>query len=266
MGSIGSNRKLEGQVAVITGTARGLGVAIARQFGADGARVLLVDRSGETLPAVAEQVRAEGSPEVLWTSQDLSKEEGANEAVGLAMKTWGRVDILVNNAGGGIIRPFMEHTADTLRETLDRNLWTTIWCIRAALKHMLEKEYGRIVNISADSVHTGIWSHAGYNAAKGGVNGLTTGLAFEFAKRGITVNCVSPGGIMTDEVKEMLNPASTVYGKHQMVDINKVFERIPNGRLTELDEVAALTAFLTYHNTRAINGQIYSINGGQWMM
>lgn len=259
-------RKLEGQVAVITGTARGLGVAIAKQFGADGAKVLLVDRSSDTLAAIAEEVRVAGAPDVLWTGQDLSKEEGADTAIALAIQKWGRLDILVNNAGGGIIRPFMEHTAETLRETLDRNLWTTIFCTRAALRHMLEKNYGRIVNISADSVHTGIWSHAGYNAAKGGVNGLTTGLAFEFAKRGITVNCVSPGGIATDEVKSMFDPNSAVYAKHQMIDINKALERIPNGRLTELNEVAALTAFLTYENTTAINGQIYSINGGQWMM
>lgn len=261
-----TRRKLDDQVAVITGTARGLGVAIAKQFGADGARVLLVDRSGETLPEVAAQVRAAGAPDVLWTSQDLSREDGANAAIAVAVQKWGRLDILVNNAGGGIIRPFMEHTAETLRETIDRNLWTTIFCTRAALRHMLDKGYGRIVNISADSVHTGIWSHAGYNAAKGGVNGLTTGLAFEFARRGITVNCVSPGGIATDEVKAMFDPDSPVYAKHQMIDINKAMERIPNGRLTELNEVAALTAFLTYDNTTAINGQIYSINGGQWMM
>lgn len=261
-----TRRKLDDQVAVITGTARGLGVAIAKQFGADGARVLLVDRSGETLPEVAAQVRAAGAPDVLWTSQDLSREDGANAAIEMAVQKWGRLDILVNNAGGGIIRPFMEHTAETLRETIDRNLWTTIFCTRAALRHMLDKGYGRIVNISADSVHTGIWSHAGYNAAKGGVNGLTTGLAFEFARRGITVNCVSPGGIATDEVKAMFDPDSPVYAKHQMIDINKAMERIPNGRLTELNEVAALTAFLTYDNTTAINGQIYSINGGQWMM
>jgi 2,3-dihydroxy-2,3-dihydro-p-cumate dehydrogenase len=253
-------------VAVVTGAARGLGVALATQFAKDGARVLLADRSGETLPEVAEQIRAAGAADVAWMAQDLSKEEGGAATIGLAIERWGQIDILVNNAGGGIIRPFMEHTADTLRETLDRNLWTTIWCARAALTHMLARGYGRIVNISADSVHTGIWSHAGYNAAKGGVNGLTTGLAFEFAKRGITVNCVSPGGIATDEVKAMFDPQSEVYTKHRMIDINKALERIPNGRLTELSEVAALTAFLTYPGTEAINGQIYSINGGQWMM
>ncbi|WP_200863536.1 SDR family NAD(P)-dependent oxidoreductase [Paraburkholderia kururiensis] len=258
--------RLSDRVAVITGTARGLGVAIAEQFASDGARILLVDRDDASLPEVADKVRAAGAPEVLWTRQDLSQEEGGQAAIDVALREWGKVDILVNNAGGGIIRPFLEHTRDTLVETLNRNLWTTIWCIRAALPSMLERGYGRIVNVSADSVHTGIWSHAGYNAAKGGVNGLTTGLAFEFAKRGITVNCVSPGGIATPELLDMFNPDSAVYQKHQMIDINKALELIPNGRLTELDEVAAVAAFLTYDNTKAINGQIYSVNGGQWML
>ena len=258
--------KLAGRVAVITGTARGLGVAIAEQFARDGAKIVLVDRDGETLPEVAAQIKAAGAEDVAWTAQDLAQESGAKAAIDLAISRWGKIDILVNNAGGGIIRPFLEHTPETLHETINRNLWTAIWCLRAALPHMLEREYGRIVNISADSVHTGIWSHAGYNAAKGGVNGLTTGLAFEFAKRGITVNCVSPGGIATKELLEMFNPDSEVYKKHQMIDINKALERIPNGRLTELSEVAALAAFLTYDNTKAITGQIYSVNGGQWMM
>lgn len=259
-------KKLEGQVVVITGTARGLGVALAKQFAEDGAKILLVDREEENLPAVAEQARAAGAVDVAWIARDLATENGGEDAIGEAVNRWGQVDILINNAGGGIIRPFMEHTAETLVETLNRNLWTTIWCIRAALPHMLAREYGRIVNISADSVHTGIWSHAGYNAAKGGVNGLTTGLAFEYAKKGVTVNCVSPGGIATPELLEMFNPDSEVYKKHQMIDINKALEHIPNGRLTELYEVAALAAFLTYEKSKAITGQIYSVNGGQWMM
>jgi 2,3-dihydroxy-2,3-dihydro-p-cumate dehydrogenase len=207
-----------------------------------------------------------GAPDVAWIAQDLSQEEGGAAAVKMALERWGRVDVLINNAGGGLIRPFLEHTADTLRETINRNLWTTIWCTRAVLPHMIERKYGRIVNISADSVHTGLDSHAGYNAAKGGVNGLTTGLAFEFAKHNITVNCVSPGGILTPEIRQMLDPDSEVYKKHRIVDVRTVIAKIPIGRLVEMNEVAALAAFLTYEESRAITGQIYSVNGGQWMM
>jgi 2,3-dihydroxy-2,3-dihydro-p-cumate dehydrogenase len=260
------SKKLESRVAIITGSARGLGVALVEQFAADGASIMLVDVNGEDLPKVAEKARACGAPDVAWTQQDLSQESGANAVIEQTLQKWGKIDILVNNAGGGIIRPFLEHTAETLRETVNRNLWTTLWCTRAVLPPMIERQYGRIVNIGADSVHTGIYSHAGYNAAKGGVHALTTGLAFEFAKYNITVNTVSPGGIMTPEIREMLNPDSEVYKKHRIVDVRKVMEQIPIGRFVEMHEVAAVTAFLTYEETRGITGQIYSVNGGQWMM
>ena len=259
--------KLAGQVAVITGTARGLGVAIAEQFARDGAHIVLVDRNGATLPDVAGRVKEAGAGDVIWLEQDLSTEAGGAAAIGAAIQRWGKLDVLVNNAGGGIIRPFLEHTAETLIETINRNLWTTLWCTRAALPEMLKRDYGRIVNISADSVHTGIWSHAGYNAAKGGVNALTTGLAFEFAKRGITVNVVSPGGIATEDNLASLDPDHPINKINQLnIDINKAVERIPIGKMIPLEDVAALTAFLTYPNTRAITGQCYSVNGGQWMM
>jgi 2,3-dihydroxy-2,3-dihydro-p-cumate dehydrogenase len=258
--------KLEGRSAIVTGSARGLGVSIAQRFAADGAKIMLVDVNEEGLEGVAQSLTAAGATAVSWCVHDLGTEAGANALVTKTRDEFGTVDILVNNAGGGIIRPFLEHTVETLTETLKRNLWTTLHCCRAALPVMIEQQYGRIVNIGADSVHTGIWSHAGYNAAKGGVNGLTTGLAFEFAKDNITVNSVSPGGILTPEVAEMFNPDSDVYKKHQIVDVNKAVERIPIGRFVDMDEVAALTAFLSYEETRAITGQIYSVNGGQWMM
>jgi 2,3-dihydroxy-2,3-dihydro-p-cumate dehydrogenase len=259
-------KKLVSQVAIITGAARGLGVALVERFAADGASLALADINAESLPQVGSRASAAGAPDVEWIAQDLSREEGAAAVIRMALDRWGRVDVLVNNAGGGLIRPFLEHTAETLHETINRNLWTTIWCTRAVLPHMIERKYGRIVNISADSVHTGLHSHAGYNAAKGGVNGLTTGLAFEFAKNNITVNSVSPGGIMTPEIRQMLDPDSEVYQKHRIVDIRTVMAQIPMGRFVDMHEVAALAAFLTYEESRAITGQIYSVNGGQWMM
>ena len=85
--------------------------------------------------------------------------------------------MLVNNAGGGIIKPFSEHTPETLKATVDRNLWTVLWACWHVLPLMRTQKYGRIVNLGADSVRNGLWDHAAYNAAKGGVHGLTTGLA-----------------------------------------------------------------------------------------
>ena len=104
----------------------------------------------------------------------------ADDLVGTAVKTLGHVDVLVNNAGGGVIRPTLEHTEESLRATIDNNLWTTIYCVRAVLPHMVSRGHGRIINIGADSVRTGLMDHAMYNAAKGGVHAMVTGLAREF--------------------------------------------------------------------------------------
>ncbi|MGD5489541.1 SDR family NAD(P)-dependent oxidoreductase, partial [Xanthomonas citri pv. citri] len=108
--------------------------------------------------------------------------------------------ILVNNAGGGIIKPFAEHSPETLKTTIDRNLWTVLWCSWYAVSRMRAQRYGRIVNLGADSVRNGLWDHAAYNAAKGGVHGLTTGMAREFAKDGITINTVAPCAVNTPQM------------------------------------------------------------------
>src|SRR3546814_11081102 len=102
-------------------------------------------------------------------------------------------------ASGGILRPFLAHTPETLPATIDRNLWTAIWCSWHALPHMKAAGWGRVINIGADSVRNGLFDHAGYNAAKGGMHGMTTGLAREFAKDGITVNTVAPSAVVTPQ-------------------------------------------------------------------
>ena len=92
-----------------------------------------------------------------------------------ALDALGHIDVLVNNAGGGVIKPTLEHTEESLQATVDNNLWTTIRCVRAVLPHMLSRRHGRIINIGADSVRTGLMDHAMYNAAKGGVHAMVTG-------------------------------------------------------------------------------------------
>jgi 2,3-dihydroxy-2,3-dihydro-p-cumate dehydrogenase len=99
-----------------------------------------------------------------------------------------------------VIRPTLEHTDESLRATVDNNLWTTIYCVRAALPHMVSRRHGRIVNIGADSVRTGLVDHAMYNAAKGGVHAMVTGLAREFGADGITANTVAPCYVRTPEL------------------------------------------------------------------
>jgi len=261
-------RRLEGQSAVVTGSARGIGKAIATRLAEEGARLTVSDVNGEGLDELRRSLLDHGAPEATTVVADLSIEEGANALRDAAVEAHGAVNILVNNAGGGVIRPFLDHTPETLRQTIDRNLWTTIWCTRAFLPGMLERKYGRVINMGADSVHTGTYSHAGYNAAKGGVHAMVTGLAFEFAKDGVTFNVVSPGGVLTEDLQAMMSDDPATLAKYKMsVHPRDVAKReIPSQRFTEMAEVAAYVAFLASEEAGAVNGQVHSINGAQWML
>ncbi|VXB12845.1 SDR family oxidoreductase [Massilia sp. 9I] len=255
---IPSTERLAGQVAVVTGAAHGIGLAISLQLAAQGAQVVMADLLGDTLEGAATEVRAAHGGQVRTFSGDLSREDVVEALLARVRAEFGAAGILINNAGGGVIRPFLEHTPETLRATLDRNLWTTLWCCRAFLPDMLHAGYGRIINIGADSVRNGLWQHAAYNAAKGGVHGLTTGLAREFAGAGITVNTVAPCAVNTAALDRAREAAPAFAAQ--------VVEVIPMGRPAEVDEVAAMTVFLAGREASYVTGQVISVNGGSTML
>ena len=249
--------RLASQVAVVTGAAGGIGTAIVHRLAAEGAHIVGTDRADTAAEQVEKAVGA-GGPDWLAVTAELADPAGAEQVVTAAIERFGRLDILVNNAGGGIIKPFLDHTLDTMRETVDRNLWTTVYCCRAVLPHMLRAQYGRIVNIGADSVRNGLFEHAMYNAAKGGVHALTTGLAREFAPHGITVNTVAPTGTATPTVLSRPPDAVERYRKNT--------ELIPLGRFATVEEVASAVAYLAADESRFITGQVISVNGGTAML
>ncbi|MCQ6279572.1 SDR family NAD(P)-dependent oxidoreductase [Bacillus sp. EB600] len=255
-----SSKKLAGRSAIVTGGSKGIGLAIAKRLAEDGADVLLAATSDpviENAKTIAEEYNVKAD----YYIGDLSKEEHAYAMVNKAIESFGKVDILVNNAGGGVILPFLEHTAETLKTTLDRNLWTTIWGCKAVLPHMVEKEYGRIINIGGDSVRNGLWNHAGYNAAKGGVHAIVTGLAREFAQYDITANCVAPPQVLTDRKLKADNL------RRIDDDLNQKFKSIiPKGRPANMSEVAAVVSFLAADEASFVTGQVISVNGGSTML
>jgi len=257
---LGAGLNHAGRVAIVTGAGQGtggVGRAIARRLAAEGARVLVTDVD-EGAAASAQAIREATGAEVIHHVGNLALETVAGDLVRQAEERWGRLDILVNNAGGGIILPFLEHTPETLRETMDRNLWTTLWCCRAALPGMIGRKYGRIVNIGADSVRNGLWNHAGYNAAKGGVHGLTTGLAREYAHLDITVNTIAPCLVNTPRYQASLATNPALAEKFRSV--------IVKGRAAEVDEIAAFASFIAGAEAGFITGQVLSINGGSAML
>lgn len=243
------------RVAIVTGAASGIGQAICEHFAEVGVHLVLGDMAADALNELAGRL-PEGTCAV---TADLSKEEGADKLASKAMTEYGRIDILVNNAGGGVIRPFLEHTPDSLRETLDRNLWTALWCTRAVLPHMLSRKYGRVVFIGADSVRNGLWQHAGYNAAKGGVHGLTTGLAREFAADDLTFNSVAPCIVDTPNVVEMRK-------NHRIPLLEDAIGVVPKGRPATTSEVASMVRYLASQEAGFITGQVISVNGGSTML
>jgi len=252
------DKKLKNNVAIVTGAAKGIGLAIAERLAMDGAKLVLADLDAARLEQASSHLVNQFDTEVTSQAGDLSDQGVAEKAIKLASERFGRLDILVNNAGGGIIKPFAEHTPESLKTTIDRNLWTVLWCSWYAIPTMRKQGYGRIINLGADSVRNGLWDHAAYNAAKGGVHGLTTGMAREFAKDGITINTVAPCAVNTPQMVAITksNPALAA----------KFVSIIPMGRPAEMEEVASMVSYLASAEASFVTGQVISVNGGSTML
>jgi 2,3-dihydroxy-2,3-dihydro-p-cumate dehydrogenase len=249
---------LAARTAIVSGAASGIGLGISARLIADGAAVFAAARSKQDLKRVYEHARIAGG-----FVGELHQPGAAEDLVRTAVETLGHVDVLINNAGGGVILPTLEHTEETLRATVDNNLWTTIYCVRAVLPHMVSRGHGRIVNIGADSVRTGLVDHAMYNAAKGGVHAMVTGIAREFAGAGITANTVAPCYVRTPELAKLFESGDAAARLMRVVE--EATAIVPMGRPGDPAEVAAAVAFLAGEDSRFITGQTIYVNGGSSM-
>jgi 3-oxoacyl-[acyl-carrier protein] reductase len=237
------------KTALVTGAARGIGLAIATRLAADGLRVALVDRDGDAVPAAARSVGGDA----LALVADVTRAREVDAAVARVEREWGRLDVLVNNAGiTGRSFPIWELTDEDWQRVIDVDLTSVFLCCRAAVKVMLRQGSGRIVNIASIAGKEGNPTLVPYSTAKAGVIGLTKALAKEVATRGILVNAVAPAVIGTALLKQM-EPST----------VDLLVSKIPMGRVGTPEEVAALVAWLASDECTFSTGAVYDLSGGR---
>ena len=242
------------QVALITGTATGIGESIARLFAQNGARVFLLDRDGEGNRAVADSITAAGGWSQAFTG-DVRLPADIAPMVRTALERFGQIDILINNAGIFPRRAFLETTEAEWDEMHDINLKSMFHTIQLVLPHMMARRSGHIVNISSVTFHMGVAGLTHYVASKGGVIGLTRSLARETGEANVHVNCITPGAIKTESESRFV---SEEQAREFMAR-----QCLPR-RLGPLD-VARVCLFLSSELSDGMTGQCLNVDGG-WVM
>ncbi|MDN4645964.1 1,6-dihydroxycyclohexa-2,4-diene-1-carboxylate dehydrogenase [Arthrobacter sp. PsM3] len=256
-----------GKVALVTGSAQGIGQKVAERIGAEGGAVVLVDRSDlvhEVAQGIEEAAQGSGSGgSAISVTADLETFAGAKQAVEAALAAHGRVDVLVNNVGGTIwARPYEEYDEEKIEKEIRRSLFPTLWTCRAVLPAMLEQGSGTIVNVS--SVATRGLHRVPYAAAKGGVNALTQSLAMEVGGRGIRVVATAPGGTEAPPRKVKRGPEaeSSVEKAWYQVIVDQTVDSSFFKRYGTLDEQAAPIVFLGSDEASYLTGTILPVAGG----
>ena len=255
--------RLQNKIALVTGGGRGIGRAIALEFAREGADVIVAARSVDQVEAVAQEIGAQFPRKAVAVACDVSDLRSVEKMFESAREFFGRgPDILVNNAGIAESAPLTKTTDDLWRRHLEINLSGTFYCTRAALAAMIERRWGRIINIASIAGKTGAPYIAAYSASKHGVLGLTRSAAMEVAAKGITVNAICPGYVdteMTTRGVENITKKTRLSADEAMESIRKMS---PQNRIIAPEEVAALALLLASEDGRGINGQAINIDGG----
>lgn len=246
--------RLKDQVAVITGGAQGIGMAIATLFASEGAKLVLSDIDEVKVQGTAAQIGKEKNVETLGVKGNVSQMTDCEKLVEASLDKFGRIDILVNNAGITRDNLLMRMSDDEWDSVIAVNLKGVFNCTKAAIRPMMKARKGRIINIASVVGQMGNAGQANYSASKGGVISLTKTCAREFSSRNILVNAIAPGFIRT-RMTDALNEEQK----------KKLLELIPLGRLGEPEDIAKVALFLSSEESSYITGHVVSVNGGMYI-
>ncbi len=253
---------LKGKVAIIAGGSQGLGKAVAIEMVREGAKVAIGALDDPELPKAVEEISAVTGGEVLGIPVDVTKAEEAKNFIRKAIEHYGTVDILVNNAGGPPSKTFLEIDDDLWNMGVRLNLMSTIIMTREAVPTMIEKRWGRVINMTSIAVKQPIDGLILSNTVRSGVIGLAKTLSNELASYNITVNNVCPGYTMTERVRKLAIVTAEKQGTTPEAVVKGWESEVPMGRMGTPEEFAALVTFLASERASYITGASIQIDGG----
>lgn len=256
------NRTLEGKTAFITGSASGIGLAIAKAFAEEGANVVISDLNAEKSKEVVSELTEQGFA-AMAAPCDVTDEAAYKSSLQLARETFGRIDILVNNAGLQFVAPIEDFPTEKFELLVKVMLTAPFIGIKSVFPYMKKQGYGRIINMASVNGVIGFAGKAAYNSAKHGVIGLTKVAALEGAEHGITVNAICPGYVDTPLVRNQLGDlARTRNVSLDSVIAEVLLPLVPQKRLLSVTEIADYAVFLASEKAKGVTGQAVILDGG----